>query len=130
MAVQEAVAWKYTPAVSMIQEAPARDEAPTATHTCPDFESNVVAGPWKRSAAVVAVSVEGTGEIGDDHAPAGVVGNAVIAALCAGAAKVLNCPKYAVKAGAAPEYLAFIVRTGLENAMLPATYTVGEQNAM
>jgi hypothetical protein len=69
---------------------------------------------------------EGTGEIGADHAIAGPGA----AAACAGAASDEKCAKKPVSVGLAVTNFAFTVTTGLENAMFPAAYTVGEQKAM
>ena len=82
------------------------------------------------SAEVDAVERAGPpGETGaEDHA---VFGDAAeVAAVSWPGANVLsalNCPKYALSAGAAATACAFMVKTGLENAMLEPC--VGEQNA-
>jgi hypothetical protein len=44
LVVHAAVAWKSTPAVSIIHCADAVEDAPMATHTWPGLELNVVAG--------------------------------------------------------------------------------------
>lgn len=62
------MAWNSTPAVSMNQLAEAKLVAPMATHTCPVLLSNVPAGAWNFSEAVLRVSAEGTGETRVDHA--------------------------------------------------------------
>lgn len=65
------MAWNSAPAVSMNQ-LPPEVVAPTAMHTWPDLPSNVVAGAWNLSAAVVSASAEGTGDIALDHPTVGV----------------------------------------------------------
>jgi len=122
------VAWNSTPAVSMNQLAEATLVAPIATHTCPALLLNVPpAGAWNFSAAVLSVSAEGTGETSVDHP---IVGDGVPPLPCAGVAKESYCAKYARSGGFAVTNFAFTVTIGFENAMLPAAYTVGEQNAM
>ena len=79
-----------------------------------------------QAADVVAVKAEGTGETSVDHP---IVGDGVPPP-CAGVAKELYCAKYAPSGGFAVTNFAFTVTIGFENAMLPAAYTVGEQNAM
>ena len=129
MTVQEAVAWKSTPAVLIFQDPP-EDKAPTATHTWPALLSNVPEGPWNVSAELEPVERDPPGETGVvDHA---VFGDAAEVAAASWPGEnvfpTLNCPKYALSAGAAVTACAFMVRTGLENAMLEPC--VGEQNAM
>ncbi len=72
-----AVAWKSTPAVSIIHCADALTDAPMATHTWPDFELNVDAGARNLSEAVVKVSAEGTGDTGADQAIVGAAAAAL-----------------------------------------------------
>jgi hypothetical protein len=127
LVVQDAVAWKETPRVSMAHRADARLDAPIAAHTWPVLLLNVVEGAWNTSGWGVDSIAEGTGEIGPDQATVGVPA----AADCDGAGESdENCAKKAVSEGLKSTNFAFTVTTGFANAMFPAVYTVGEQKAM
>ena len=82
------------------------------------------------SAELDPVERDPTGETGVvDHAVSGNAAEvAVVSWPGANVLPTLNCPKYALSAGAAVTACAFMVRTGFENAILEPV--VGEQNAM
>jgi len=126
LVVQDAVAWKETPRVSMAHCADAKPDTPIAAHTWPVLLLNVVEGAWNTIGWGVVSITAGTGEIGADHT---IVGGGAAAA-CAGAVSDEKCAKKPVSVGLAVTNFAFTVMTGFANAMFPAAYTVGEQKAM
>ena len=81
------------------------------------------------SAELDTVERDPPGETAVDHAVLGGAAEvAVVSWPGANVLPTLNCPKYALSAGAAVTACAFMVRTGFENAILEPV--VGEQNAM